>query len=64
MARKKKSNTVRVKPADGLDVKHPSTGLIINGEIDIESSKDVKRLIRFGDLIQVETKTTKTNKEK
>jgi hypothetical protein len=58
------SNKIRVKPAEGVDVKHPSTGYVINGEIDIESSKDVKRLLRFGDLIQVETKSKKTNKEK
>jgi len=59
---------VKVKPKEGIDVKHPQTGLIINGEIDIESSKDVRRLIRFGDLVEVETKKAtpvqKVNKEK
>jgi hypothetical protein len=57
------SNKIRVKPAEGVNVKHPSHGRIINGEIDIESSKAVKRLIRFGDLIQVEVKKRKSNKE-
>ena len=61
------STKMRVRPAEGVNVKHPLSGRIINGEIDIESSKDVKRLIRFGDLIQVETKSKKKanpNKEK
>lgn len=50
---------IRVKPAEGVNVKHPDTGRIINGEIDIESTKGSKRLIRFKDLIKVETKTTR-----
>ena len=54
----KKTNTIRIVPAKpDVRVKHPHIpGHIINGEIDIVSTKEVKRLIRFGDLAVVETK--------
>ena len=57
------SSKIRVKPAEGVNVKHPLSGRVICGEIDIESSKQVKRLIRFGDLVQVETKAAKKPKK-
>ena len=43
----------RVKPKDGLHVRHPQTGHVISGEIKIERSPAVRRLLKDGDLIEV-----------
>ena len=48
-----------VKPKTGLNVRHPQTGYVISGEIKIEKSPAVRRLLKDGDLIETKSATKK-----
>lgn len=48
-----------VKPKDGLNVRHPQTGHVISGEIHIEKSPAVRRLLKDGDLVETKSATKK-----
>jgi hypothetical protein len=44
---------IKVKPKDGLNVRNPQSGAVIDGEIYIEKLPSVVRLLKDGDLIEV-----------
>ena len=55
---------IRVKPKDGLNVRHPQTGHLISGEIKIERSPAVRRLLKDGDLVETKAVSKKAAPKK
>ena len=44
---------IKVQPKDGMNVRNPESGAVMAGEIMIEKSPAVIRLLKDGDLIEV-----------
>ena len=44
---------IKVKASEGLNVRNPESGAIISGEIYIERSPAIVRMLKDGDLIEV-----------
>ena len=55
---------VNVTPKEGLNVRHPQTGHVISGEIKIEKSPAVRRLLKDGDLVETKAVTKKAPAKK
>lgn len=53
---------IKVKPSEGLTVAHPETGFPITGEVMIENSPAVIRLLNDGDLIEIKESFKKSKK--